>query len=552
MSRPDHPRPARPWDAPLTRRRFLLGSAAAAAGLAGLGLPACGDDDDDDESPQPEGAEPERSDVFDAGVAAGAVREDSAVLWVHTNREESITGQIALSEDFAAIVNQADFSTREDRALNAQWRVDGLAPDTRYFYRFVNGSESSRVGTLTTAPAGDQARSFSFVLSGDSDGTRIDGTASYNEFETLAAAADDKPGLFLYIGDTVYADSGAGEVAETLDAYQAKYQENRGYDALRDLLAVAPVVAMFDDHEIHSDFAGQRDDSARYVAAVRAFSDYFPLAAERPDWDSASGPTDGPRFYHSFSWGAAAEFFILDGRSYRSGKAEGRCILGDAGPDRFPTLGRDAPSEGGRELRRLVGHPEETNRDCLAAIDDPERTLLGADQKSWFKEALRGSTARFKFVVNSVPIQQVFVQPYDRWEGFAAERREILEFIRDEGIENVIFLSTDLHGNLINDVYIDVLEGGDPIAREVVAGPVATGTFRKKIVDFIGEENLDAYVEFAREAGRTRAMQIDIFAYALISVDAERDAVKVTFKNERGEMIYEEALAALAQPSLTA
>ena len=72
----------------------------------------------------------------------------------------------------------------------------------------------------------------------------------------------------------------------------------------------------------------------------------------------------------------------------------------------------------------------------------------------------------------SVSIQQTFALPYDGWEGYGAERKEILNFIRDNAIKNVIFLTTDLHLNLMNEVFIDRFADPAPIAYEVVTGPI--------------------------------------------------------------------------------
>ena len=80
-------------------------------------------------------------------------------------------------------------------------------------------------------------------------------------------------------------------------------------------------------------------------------------------------------------------------------------------------------------------------------------------------------------MINELPIQQFFALPYDRWEGYGAERNEILNFIRDNAIDNVIFLATDIHANLINDVFIDAFTDPQSIANEFVTGPIATSTF---------------------------------------------------------------------------
>ena len=65
--------------------------------------------------------------------------------------------------------------------------------------------------------------------------------------------------------------------------------------------------------------------------------------------------------------------------------------------------------------------------------------------------------------------------PYDRWEGYVAERNEILNFIRDNGIENVVFLTTDNHGTMQGDqVSMDFFADRATIANEMVTGPIGT------------------------------------------------------------------------------
>ena len=76
--------------------------------------------------------------------------------------------------------------------------------------------------------------------------------------------------------------------------------------------------------------------------------------------------------------------------------------------------------------------------------------MLGVRQHVELRRALRSSTATWKVIVNEVPIQQYYALPYDRWEGYAAERERLLRFLRD--VKNVVFLTTDTHANLVNEV----------------------------------------------------------------------------------------------------
>ena len=97
---------------------------------------------------------------------------------------------------------------------------------------------------------------------------------------------------------------------------------------------------------------------------------------------------------------------------------------------------------------------------CLAAINDPSRTMLGARQFAAFTKAIKASTATWKVIVNEVPIQQFYALPYDRWEGYAAERERLLRFLQ-ANVRNVVFLTTDTHANLVNEVRYKTL-GGPP------------------------------------------------------------------------------------------
>ena len=87
---------------------------------------------------------------------------------------------------------------------------------------------------------------------------------------------------------------------------------------------------------------------------------------------------------------------------------------------------------------------------CLDAIASPERTLLGREQLERFRDAIRASTATFKVVVNPVPLMQLYALPYDRWEGYAADRARMLAVLA--GVRNVVVLTTDTHAHLIGEI----------------------------------------------------------------------------------------------------
>ena len=125
---------------------------------------------------------------------------------------------------------------------------------------------------------------------------------------------------------------------------------------------------------------------------------------------------------------------------------------------------------------------------CLAAITDPGRTMLGARQYAAFTRAIAASTATWKVVVNEVPIQQFYALPYDRWEGYAAERERLLAFLQQR-VRNVVFLTTDSHANFVNEIRLRSLDPTGPGGTgiwEVITGPVATNSYSREVDEAIG------------------------------------------------------------------
>jgi phosphodiesterase/alkaline phosphatase D-like protein len=82
--------------------------------------------------------------------------------------------------------------------------------------------------------------------------------------------------------------------------------------------------------------------------------------------------------------------------------------------------------------------------------------------------------------MNEVPIQKMYFLPYDRWEGYNAERESLLRFLQAK-VRNVVFITTDLHATLINNVrFTHFPEEGaskDTGMLDFVTGPVAKNTF---------------------------------------------------------------------------
>ena len=481
-------------------------------------------------------AQPSGPPVFTDGVASGDVTSSSAILWTRIDRSTSVKvevwdnpqlkGKKAFQKTVPHVSAERDFTVKID--------ATALAPDTAYYYRFkhddADGVSVSEVGAFRTAPTPDAAADVRFTYTGDADGTRRPGGApAFNEFEVLDAARLESGAFWVFDGDTIYADSSfRAAPATTLAEYHAAHHENRGYANLRELLAAASVYATMDDHEVVNDYDAATVDPARYAAGRRAFLDYYPVRETELPHDATCA---GDPLYRRFQWGSEVELFLLDERSCRSADAQIAC-----GGDLAPTL----PSV----FRSAFGLPASPPAGCLTTIFDPARTLLGPVQKAQFLADLLASTARWKLVVSEEPIQQFHALPYDRFEGYAAERSEILDFIRDNAITGVKFLTTDMHATLLNQVAIDRFTDPVPVSVELVTGPVATNTFQAEVVALVGPAGLAAFNQLLSLDGAL-CRDLDTNSYGLVEVSATAETIALTSKDENGAAVINQVAPAV-------
>lgn len=447
------------------------------------------------------------NDAFPLGVAAGDARESSAILWTAVADAPRVRCEVSADARFETLVFVADADSDDASDRTVRLTAGGLAPGTDYWYRFLDPRSGavSETGRFRSAPGPAAPTAFRFAFSGDTNFQ----SAPFRLMSDLAAQAPD---LFIWFGDLIYADAPAGGlgVAQSLDEYRAKYRQLRGDEHVRAALAATALWAGWDDHELGNDYAGLDPNlpTEQRAAAYQAFFEHVPI--ER------GGPAgDADRTYRRLRYGAHAEFFFLDERQYRQPSAAREC-RGNLDPEGFVLGGltRDGA--------------------CLAALRG-ERSMLGAAQMEWLLDGLRTSDARWKFVVNNVPLSYLGVFPYDRWDGYDAERRALLEFIDAAAIEGVVFLTTDIHANGYNpDVggyfrarRADYALSGSVVMRELIVGPLGNATAHETLTGAapallrpllgILEQSLLARV---RRANGLAFIDADKLSYALIEIDA--------------------------------
>jgi len=461
---------------------------------------------------------------FNYGVAAAEVSSKSARLW--TRAQDTGTVKLRVGHrSFNLVATDA-----EDRTV--QRVVSGLKPSTSYRYFFSQSGHRSRVGHFRTAPSPKRNAAIRFAFSGDADAQPQSpgGPPFYNRFEVYDRMAREHNAFNINLGDTIYSDSEVGASVQggtfnpatqalTVPEKWAKYKQNLALANLQKVRAAAGMYNHWDDHEFLNDFTRDELGGTIYDAGVQAFRDYMPVTFS---------PTRG--IYRSFRWGRNLELFFLDERSFRSAKASATSVCDN--PDTHqPDLAPAAP----QRIRDIFGAIEPAfknpiNPACLAALGDPARTMLGADQLARFERAVKRSKATWKVIVNEVPIQQFYALPYDRWEGYEAERLKLVHFLQDN-VKNSLFLTTDHHANLVNTVKYTTLEDAgvkDSGIWDFATGPVATRTFAKEIDNALNRPGTAELVNsaFFKPAPPNgigmKCSSIDTYSYAQIKVTRKR------------------------------
>ena len=492
---------------------------------------------------------PAGASAFKYGVTAGEVTSSSAILWTRAARSGRVTLQVARDRRFTRALKAFRLRASKRSDLTVQRRVKRLKASRHYYFRFVQGRRRSKRGTFKTAPRPSADRTVEFAFTGDTDATALKGQrrAYWNNFDVFRRMRAERNDFNIHLGDTIYSDSEVpgrqNPVALTRRAKWEKYKTNLGQRKLRDLRGSAAFYSHWDDHEFVNDFArGENEFSSAkvngqtaYRAGVAAFRDYAPVS-----YTSRDG------LYRSRRWGKNLELFFLDERSFRSPKADanGRCDNppGSGNADLAPTAPQATRNVFGLVVPQLRNPAPPA---CVAAIRDPNRTFLGRRQLNRFLAAIRRSDARFKVIINELPIQQFYALPYDRWEGYEAERQTVLRALSGT-VKNVVFLTTDVHATLVNDARFQTLESGGPRnsgIMDITVGPAATANFELEIDQSVGKGNGrlvdDVFLEPAPPNGvGMQCSELKTFSYG--QVKATRNRLTITPRTIQGRTLTQD------------
>jgi len=415
--------------------------------------------------------------VSNAG-AAGDVTDSSVVLWARSNVIGTAKFKV-VARDRERAPSRVEHATVLDPLVPVKVKISGLNPATEYEYSISIRDSDIAEGRFTTAAPAGISHGLRFGVSGDWRGDLA-------PFPAVKNAPRRGLDFFVALGDTIYADIPSPDLpipqATTLADFRAKHNEvyspRFGLNTLGDLRRSTPIFATIDDHEVANDFAGGAppssdprfedysgaliNETALYRNGIQVFHEYNPISDELYGTTGDPRTSEKSKLYRYRTFGSDAAIFILDARSYRDRE------LTPANP--------------------LV--PSDVVRFIVQSFD-PARTMLGAKQIEDLENdllAAQNTGLTWKFIMVPEPIQNlgvVFAQ--DRYEGYASERTALLRFIKDHDIRNVVFVSADLHGTLVNNLTYQEVPFGPQIgsdAFEIITGAVAfDAPFGPTVVD---------------------------------------------------------------------
>jgi alkaline phosphatase D len=296
-------------------------------------------------------------------------------------------------------------AARDDFTL--QFEVDGLQPDTRYYYRAeLSATPDDRLTRLgpqysfRTAPDSSAFVPIDFV---STTCAAIRSRDIFKDgvpwgFEAYASMAALNPDFFVHHGDIVYYDTDSPlAVNEALARFH--WHRMMSDPTVRSVLEKTPAYFMKDDHDYRWDDAWPQQEVPRTVQGAE-----FWLTDEMGQRLFREAVPMGEKTYRTQRWGKHLQIWVVEGRDFRS-------------PNDMP--------------------------------DGPEKTLWGAEQKAWLMDGLRNSTATFKLLLTPTPMvgpdRETKRDNHANELGFRTEGRAFLDWVATSGIENFYVITGDRH-----------------------------------------------------------------------------------------------------------
>jgi alkaline phosphatase D len=468
------------------------------------------------------------------GASVGDVRGDRAIVWSRTDRPARMIVEWSTKESFEDVRRVVGPAALEDTGFTTRLDLTGLPAGQRISYRVVfqdlsdlRTLSSPVSGFFKTAPA-DGRTGTSLAWTADTVGQGWGINPDEGGLVAYESMRRTEPDVFIHCGDTIYGDNplvperrledgtawknvvtpAKEKVAQTLDDFRGCQLYNLLDENVRRFNASVAQIALWDDHEVRDNWYPTQVltdpryevKSAALLAArsKRAFFEHFPIRFE---------PDESERVYRSIPYGPLLEVFALDMRTYRGANS--------------------------------------TNRQ---AVLGPDSAILGPSQLAWLKAGLRRSKAQWKVVASDMPLGLVVPDGPENFEAVAngsgpalgreLEIADLLRFLRDEKVRNVVWVTGDVHYAAAHhyDPARAQFKDFHPF-WEFVAGPIHAGTFGPAVLDdTFGPEVRFLGIPPGMKPNRPPSEGLQFFG--TLRIDGRRGVLTARLHNRKGEAIW--------------
>ncbi|SKB39963.1 alkaline phosphatase D [Salegentibacter holothuriorum] len=245
------------------------------------------------------------------------------------------------------------------------------------------------------------------------------------------AILQEKPDLFLWGGDNIYADT------EDMDKLEADYKIQKNNAGYQKLMETTPILGTWDDHDYGKNDGGREWDYKK--ESQQLFLDFFDVEKDDPRREREG-------VYHAKDFeegGKTIKVIVLDTRYFRS-----------------PL---EASNEPGQRYKI-----------------NSKGTVLGEKQWNWLQQELNNSTANYNLILGSIQVLSA-EHGFETWGNFPSEVEKLEKLLQTSKAKNVLLLSGDRHISEFSEKKIKGLDY--PLVDFTSSGLTHSYT------DFTGEPN---------------------------------------------------------------
>ncbi|MAZ37930.1 MAG: phosphodiesterase [Crocinitomicaceae bacterium] len=369
-----------------------------------------------------------QNNLLQAGPMSGYITFREAAIWVQTTESAKVSAVLWSVEQPNNKKRTIPIITGRDNGFTATLIAEDLLPGTTYNYQLEINNEpveleyTSTIKTPKIWQWREQPPAFSLLTGSclyvSEKAFDRPGKPYGGDYQILQNMAKQDAQLMLWLGDNTY----YREV--DWDSKTGIYYRNthtRSLPELQPLLSKMQHYSIWDDHDFGSNDAVGSFYNKKLT--LEAFKDFW----ANPNYDISGGTGISGQFSYN-----DIDVFMLDNRWNRT-----------------------------------------------PIYDSAKGKILGKKQLNWLMSSLKNSHASFKLVM----VGGQFLNPnkvYENMANYPEERQKLIDFIKDEQIMNVVFLTGDRHHSEVSEMELSETHS----IFDITASPITSKAHKK-----VKEEN---------------------------------------------------------------